>query len=127
VSHHPFNAPFDSSDYEFLSGMMWDQEFAMEMLAINLKRGVLRAKAEGLRPSILNLATWHRSGVQHPQLLIRSGEGVYAYGVKIATVIIDRAAKDLGISLPANIDSIRYNIVRGNDELDEEQLVKLVH
>jgi hypothetical protein len=118
-----FNDRLDSSDYWYLSSLMEDQEFAVEMLAINLKRGVLRAKAEGLRPSILNVATWHNSGIQHPLELIARGK--YGYGVGIATFFIDRAAKDLGISLPANIN--RYNVVEGNPRLDEKQLVNLVH
>jgi hypothetical protein len=110
---------FVRADIVTLSGLLQNHEFALDMLGANLKRGIIRAKAEGLKPSVLNLSTWHNRGTQHPAELLK--RGWYGYGVAIAMRLLDLAAEDLGISLPAKIN--RYNRVPGDPQQDEQQLV----
>jgi hypothetical protein len=37
---------------------------SLEFLAANILRGIIRAEAKGIEPSVFNLATWHNGGVQ---------------------------------------------------------------
>ncbi|KAB8141375.1 hypothetical protein F8S13_19975 [Chloroflexia bacterium SDU3-3] len=94
---------FDKSDYATFSLLLtFSTEFSIEMLAINLKAGILRAKAEGIKPSVLNVATWRNKGVQDPKALLETG--YYPYGVRVAVEFLPRAAKNIGVSLPVNVN-----------------------
>jgi RHS repeat-associated protein len=52
------------------------QDFAsLDFLAANIYRAILRAQRLGIEPSIFNIATWHKSGIQGEE--IREGISTY--------------------------------------------------
>jgi hypothetical protein len=87
------------------------------MLAVNIKRGVFRAKALGLQPSVFNIASWHRGGIQHPEFILKD-DAVRGYAAYVSNGLLDRAAKNLGISLRPDVH--RWNKSR---DLHQDEFV----
>jgi RHS repeat-associated protein len=94
-----FRGKFDKSDTGWISQLLQDNEFSIEMLAINMKRGILRAFRLRLQPTVFNVAAWHNGGIQHPEF-IRDKDDVKGYAAAVAYGFLEDAAKDLRINLP---------------------------
>jgi RHS repeat-associated protein len=108
---------FADGDIGWVSQLLQDNEFAIEMLAVNIKRGVFRAKALGLQPSVFNIASWHRGGIQHPEFILKD-DAVRGYAAYVSNGLLDRAAKNLGISLRPDVH--RWNKSR---DLHQDEFV----
>lgn len=62
------NYPDQSSLYAAITNELIDDALGIEYLAVNLQRGVYRARYEGVPVSWRVLAAWHNQGIVHPEL-----------------------------------------------------------
>jgi len=87
--------------YRFLQ----NDTFSLDLLGANINRGIHRARALGIRPSLFNLATWHNRGVQTVDGI--RAQGAMGYGSFIIQHF-PTSANALGLSIPAGIPG--YNL-----------------
>jgi RHS repeat-associated protein len=86
-------------DRRAIGGILQDQHVALELLAANIRQGIIRATLleEVEKPTIFNLGTWHSRGVQTIDH-IRAQRAQW-YGLAMLAHL-DRSAQVLGVEPP---------------------------
>jgi hypothetical protein len=85
---HPMHLVADlyGGEPEFIFAQLQDEIVSIDLLGVNLRRGIIRAQALGIRPSVFNLATWRGGGVQTPRNILNNSNKL-EYGRSVLALL----------------------------------------